>query len=190
MKKRLDIFITFFIIGLTTFGGGYGMLAVMERKLVSKKNWLSAEEMLELLAISEASPGPFAINAATFIGYKRAKFFGSLLATLGVVLPSLIISVVIAVLIKTLGDNIYFNSILKGISAGVSVIIFLAFIKLGRKSEYNILNAIIFVIAAALVFFSVLPIYIIIIIAAVAGMILGVIRERREKKHEYHPTDD
>ncbi|NLN50407.1 MAG: chromate transporter [Acholeplasmataceae bacterium] len=183
MKEKWNIFSTFFIIGLTTFGGGYGMLAVMQHKLVSKKNWLEAEEMLELLAISEASPGPFAINAAIFIGYKRAKFWGSFFATLGVVLPSLLISILIAILMRTAGENVIFQSALKGISSGVSVIILLAFLSLGRKSEFSIYNLIIFLISTALVFFNVISIIYIIILGAAFGIIVGFVKQLKERKN-------
>ncbi len=187
MKKHFDIFITFFIIGLTTFGGGYGMLAVMQHKLVNKKGWLKTEEMLELLAISEASPGPFAINAATFIGYKRAKFWGAFFATIGVVLPALIVSIFIAFLLKTSGDNKFFQAALKGISAGVSVVILLAFFKLGKKAEFNIINIIIIIVSALLVFFSIIPIFYLIFLGALIGIIIGFIKGRKEKK-ENHGT--
>lgn len=181
MKKKLDIFWTFFIIGLTTFGGGYGMLAVMRDKLVNKKKWLSDEEMLELLGISEASPGPFAVNAATFIGFKRAKVMGAFLATLGVILPALIISVLIAIFLKATSGNVYLNGVLKGISAGVSVIILLAFLGIRRKVEYSILNLIVFLIAAALVFFNLVPVYVIIIFGAITGIIIGIAKETRKE---------
>ena len=77
LKEYFEVFITFFKIGLFTFGGGYVMLGIIERDLTEKKKWISKEEMLNLLAIAESTPGPFAINAATFIGYKRAKVLGS-----------------------------------------------------------------------------------------------------------------
>ena len=75
--SKWDIFKTFFIIGLTTFGGGYAMLGVMRHKLVEHKKWLTEDEIIELLAVSESTPGPFAVNAATFIGYRKGKFLGS-----------------------------------------------------------------------------------------------------------------
>lgn len=189
MKKRLDIFTTFFMIGLTTFGGGYAMLGVMRHKLVEDKKWLIIDEMVELLAISEASPGPFAINAATFIGYKRDKVMGSLLATLGVILPSLIISVLVAVLLKTTGDNKVLNGALKGISAGVASIILIAFLSLSRKQKFTILNTIIFLVATALVFLNVVSIIYIILIGALFGIVKGFIIDRKENNNGGNISD-
>ena len=96
MKKYLEIFWTFFKIGLFTFGGGYVMINIMSHTIVNKKGWLTEDKMFDLLVISESTPGPFAINGATYIGYKHAKFWGSFFATLGVILPSFIIILLIA----------------------------------------------------------------------------------------------
>ena len=87
----LELFLTFFMIGAFTFGGGYAMLALLQGELVDRYAWLSREEFLDMTAIAESTPGPIAINAATYVGYRRAGFLGALLATLGVVLPSFLI---------------------------------------------------------------------------------------------------
>lgn len=94
MKNKnslLEMFLTFFKIGLFTFGGGYAMLALIENDIVEKKKWIEKEEFLDMVAIAESTPGPIAINSATYIGYKRAGVIGSAVSTLGVVLPSFII---------------------------------------------------------------------------------------------------
>ena len=98
MKKAkilLEMFLTLFKIGLFTFGGGYAMLALLESEMVEKKKWLEKEEFLDMVAIAESTPGPIAINCATYVGYKRAGVIGSAAATLGVVLPSFIIIFII-----------------------------------------------------------------------------------------------
>ena len=95
MKELWELFFTFFKLGLFTFGGGYAMIPQIKDIVIEKKKWLTEEEMLEILAISESTPGPIAINTATFIGYRQKKVLGSILATLGVVLPSLIIIYII-----------------------------------------------------------------------------------------------
>lgn len=179
MKKLLEIFYTFFKIGLLTFGGGYVMIGVMHRDVVEKKGWLDDEEMLNLLAISESTPGPFAINAATFIGYKRAKFWGSFFATLGVILPSLIIIILISLFLEAFSTNQLIQNALKGISAGVGVLILLAFFRIGRKTPITLLNIIIFLIAATLAFFNIISIIYVIIVGAIFGIIYGLIRDRR-----------
>ena len=103
MKKKtnfFEMFLSFFKIGLFTFGGGYAMLALIESELVEKKKWISKEEFLDMVAIAESTPGPIAINSATYIGYKRAGVLGSALSTLGVVLPSFIIIFVISLFLE------------------------------------------------------------------------------------------
>ena len=93
MKKRiyLDLFWTMLRIGLFTFGGGYAMLGLLENEFVRKRKWTDHEEFLDMVALSESTPGPIAINAATYLGYKTAGFWGALLATVGVVIPSFVI---------------------------------------------------------------------------------------------------
>lgn len=103
MKKKtnfFEMFLSFFKIGLFTFGGGYAMLALIESELVEKKKWISKEEFLDMVAIAESTPGPIAINSATYIGYKRAGVLGSALSTLGVVLPSFIIIFIISLFLE------------------------------------------------------------------------------------------
>ena len=91
IKLCLKLFLTMFKIGLFTFGGGYAMIAVFENEFVSNKKWIEQEEFTDLIAIAESTPGPIAINSSTYIGYKVAGILGSVFATLGMVLPSLLI---------------------------------------------------------------------------------------------------
>ena len=96
MKLLWDLYATWFKMGLFTFGGGMAMLPIIEREVVQKHKWATEEEILDMVAIAESTPGVIAVNSATYIGYKVCGFFGSLFATLGVVLPSFIIILVIA----------------------------------------------------------------------------------------------
>ena len=91
MNIYLDLFLTFAKVGVMTFGGGYAMIALLENEFVSKKNWIQRDEFLDMVAIAESTPGPIAINAATYIGYKMYGFWGSLAATVGVCIPSFLI---------------------------------------------------------------------------------------------------
>jgi chromate transporter len=190
--SKWDIFKTFFIIGLTTFGGGYAMLGVMRHKLVEHKKWLTEDEIIELLAVSESTPGPFAVNAATFIGYRKGKFLGSFLAVLGVILPSLTISVIIGVLLTQYGEIKLLNAALKGIAAGVSAIILMAFLNLSSKHKFSVVDILIFIISVALVFFHVLSVIYIILIGAAIGIIAGLIKTKmsKDKEEEEESEDD
>ncbi|MGI6359457.1 MAG: chromate transporter [Acholeplasmatales bacterium] len=180
MKKYLEIFWTFFKIGLFTFGGGYVMINIMSHTIVNKKQWLTEDEMFDLLVISESTPGPFAINGATYIGYKRAKFWGSFFATLGVVLPSFIIILLINFFLEAFKENLIIQNALKGISAGVSVLILLAFMKMSKKIQVNIVNVILFVVALAVAFFNFFSIIYVLIAGALFGLIYGTVRSRRD----------
>ena len=154
VKLYLDLFWTFFKIGLFTFGGGYVMLGIIEKEVTEKKQWITKEDMFNLLAIAESTPGPFAINAATFIGYKRGKVLGSFVATLGVVLPSFIIIVTISIFLNQFESNKYIQGFLRGIQAGVGVLIFQAAYRLSKPIEKNYLNIIIFFVALIVAFLT------------------------------------
>ena len=91
MKKYFNLFLTMLKIGLFTFGGGYAMIALLENEFISKKNWIEKDEFLDMVAIAESTPGPIAINAATYIGYKLLGVLGSLTATVAICIPSFVI---------------------------------------------------------------------------------------------------
>lgn len=95
MATVLDLFVTFFKIGLFSFGGGYAMIPLIQKEIVTLHRWLTLSEFIDVIAISQVTPGPIAINAATFVGYKVAGFWGSLGATTGVVLPSVLVILVL-----------------------------------------------------------------------------------------------
>lgn len=166
----LDIFITFFKIGLFTFGGGYAMIHVMQKEVVENKKWIDKETMLDLIVVSQSTPGPFAINGATFIGYKKGKFLGALLATLGVVLPSFVIILLISMFLQAFSENMYVANILKGISAGISVLIFHAWFRLSKQIGVNVINILLMLIGifVSLIFpqFSVIYLFLIVAVAS------------------------
>ena len=141
-KKIIRLFFEFFKIGLFTFGGGYAMIAVMERELVEKKQLITHEEFLDIIAIAESSPGPLAINSATFIGYKTCKFLGSLFATLGVVLPSFIIIFAISLFFERFIALEYVGYAFRGIQASVAFLILSAGIKMLKHLKHTVFNAI------------------------------------------------
>ena len=118
----LKLFLTFLKIGAVSFGGGYGMISLMREDCL-KNAWLSEEELLNFIAVAESTPGPIAINAATYIGVEVAGFWGAICATLGVVTPSFIIILLIASLIKNFTSNKYFKSFIKGVKPVVAGLI-------------------------------------------------------------------
>lgn len=142
LKRILRLFLVFFKIGLFTFGGGYAMIAVMEREFVEKKGWINHEEFLDILGIAESSPGPLAVNSATFIGYKYGKFFGALFATLGVVLPSFIIIFAISFFFEQFLALEYVGYAFRGIQACVAFLILSAGVKMLKHLKRNAFNVI------------------------------------------------
>jgi len=121
--KYLMLFLTFFKIGLFTIGGGYAMIPMIEDEVIGQ-GWISQDDFSNFLAISESTPGPFAINMATFIGYIRGNFLGAFLATLGIVLPSFIIIIIVAKIISKFLNNKYVNYAMKGVRPVVCGLIF------------------------------------------------------------------
>lgn len=140
------LFITMFKIGLFTFGGGYAMIAIMEREIIEKKKWIEKEDFIDLIGISESTPGPLAVNSATYIGYKIRGFWGAFFSTLGAVLPSFIIIFVISLFFEKFMNLTYVNYAFKGIQACVAFIIVSAGIKMLKNVEKNPLNVILFVL--------------------------------------------
>jgi len=142
-------------IGLFTFGGGYAMIALLEHEFVEKKQWLDKDEFLDMVAIAESTPGPIAINAATYIGYKTLGFWGSVVATLGVCIPSFTIIFLISLFFDAFLKLKLVTYAFRGIQVCVVYLIFsagLRMLKSLKKSAFNI--AIICTVAAVMIAFS------------------------------------
>lgn len=150
LKNLFSLFLIMFKIGLFTFGGGYAMIAIIERELVEKKNLLSHEEFIDIIAIAESTPGPIAVNSATFIGHKQNGILGSLFATLGVVLPSFIIIYAISLFFEQFMALEYVDYAFRGIQVCVAFLVISAGIKMLKKlkkSAFNVIMVIIFTLA-------------------------------------------
>jgi chromate transporter len=157
MKKSdlFNVFLTMMKIGLFTFGGGYAMLALLEHEFVEKKKWLTRDEFLDMAAIAESTPGPIAINAATYIGYKRCGFLGSLLATVAVCIPSFIIIYAISLCLDTFLTFKPVYAAFRGIQVCVVYLIFSAGLKMLKKMKKTPKNIItVAAVSAAMVLFS------------------------------------
>ena len=123
MNILLDLFLTFARIGLFTFGGGYAMIALIENNCVERKKWITHDEMMNVTVIAESTPGPIAINAATYVGYAQAGFAGAVIATLGIVLPSFLIIFAISSLLDHFLEITMIASAFKGIKIAVGILI-------------------------------------------------------------------
>jgi chromate transporter len=180
MKMNIywDSFKTFFKIGIFTLGGGYAMIPLIEEEVVNKKQWVSKDEMLDLIAIAQSCPGVFAINIATFIGYKLKKERGAIATTIGTALPSFLIILAIAIFFSQFKDNPYVAAIFRGIRPAVVALIAVPTFNLGRRAKLNRYTIWIPIVCALAIWaLGVSPIYII-LIAGVAGYLYGKIVAR------------
>ena len=133
MGIRWDLFLTFAKIGLFTFGGGYAMISVIENTCVEEKEWISHDEMMNVTVIAESTPGPFAINCATFVGYRQAGWTGALIATLGIVLPSFLVILLIARFLDNFLEITVIAHAFQGIKLAVGILILDAAATMIRK---------------------------------------------------------
>lgn len=179
-KKLLSLFLTFAKIGGFTFGGGYAMIPLIQQEAVNKHGWVSDDDIMDIIAIAESTPGPVAINSATFVGYKVAGVLGSAAATLGVVMPSFLVIYLISGILREFQDIAVIKYAFFGIRAGVIALICKALINMYKKAPkgliYYILMGAAFVLAA---FVDINAVYII-IGAAVVGIISAIVAERRK----------
>ena len=129
----LTLFLTFFRIGAFTFGGGYAMIAVIENICVSQKKWITHEDLMNVTVIAESTPGPVAINCATFVGYKQKGIWGAVTATLGVVLPSFIIIWLISMFLDRFLEIAWVASAFKGIRIAVGILIIDVGVRMAKK---------------------------------------------------------
>ena len=189
MKKLIELFLNFSKIGLFTFGGGYAMLPLIERICVSKKGWLSDEDMANLPALAESSPGPIAINCATYVGYKQKGIPGALAATLGMTAPSFLIIFIISVFLDRFIENKWVAGAFYGIKIAVGILITDAAIRLFSKLPKSALNITVAVVsfltmAAVNIFAVKITSIALMLISAAAGFIIYLIGKKRkgEKK--------
>lgn len=158
-KELLLLFLTMLKIGLFTFGGGYAMIALLENEFVSKKKWIEKDEFLDMVAISESTPGPIAINSATYIGYKLHGFIGSLCATVAVCIPSFVIIYVISLFFDAFLSLTLVEYAFRGIQVCVIWLIFSAGLKMLKQMKKTAMNIVILcVVISCMVLFSVFSI--------------------------------
>ena len=179
-KMILTLFLTMLKIGAFTFGGGYAMIALLENEFVTKRKWMEKEEFLNMVAIAESTPGPIAINSATYIGFKQAGVLGSVAATLGVVLPSFIIIYVISLFLDTFLTFELVGYAFRGIQAGVVYLILSAGLKMLKGLKKKPMSVtILCTVLVLMVVFSLLSvnfsaIFFILISAAVGLLVWGI----------------
>lgn len=181
-KQALMLFLSFFKIGAFTFGGGYAMIPLIEKEASDKRKWVSSEDILDIIAVAESTPGPIAINAATFIGYRTGGFIGALAATLGVVLPSLCIILAIATVLNNFHNIAVVQHAFWGIRIGVLALVIKAFLTVQKQCPKNLFSYCIAVAAFIAVVFLNINVFAVIICSAAAGFILSLIMAKGDRK--------
>lgn len=177
MKEYLELIVTFFKIGIMTFGGGYAMLPIIQREVVEKKQWATEEEILNYYAIGQCTPGVIAVNTATFIGSRRKGVPGGFLATFGLVLPGLFIITIIASLLTNFAEIAMVQHALAGIRVAVVVLVGYSVKKMVKSGVKDAFGWCVFVLAFLVsAVFSLSPVFVVFGSAA-AGIIAGRLRK-------------
>ncbi|NLC93126.1 MAG: chromate transporter [Treponema sp.] len=182
IKECLDLFFVFSKIGLFTFGGGLAMMPMMQRELITKKKWITEEELLDYYAIGQSTPGIVAVNVSTFVGYKQLGSFGGVIATLGMITPSLIVIMVLATFINSISDIPLAQKALKGINVAVAALLTTVIINFAKKTIKNWWNFLLMIAAFILVFFFKIPSFILILFAILLGVVNTFIALKKNKK--------
>ena len=188
MRKYLNLFLAMFKIGLFTFGGGYAMIALLENEFVSKKEWIEKDEFLDMVAIAESTPGPIAINAATYIGYKMLGFLGSLTATVAVCIPSFVIIYAISLFFDAFLSFTLVAYAFRGIQVCVIWLILSAGLKMLKQMRRTVFNILVLsTVILCMVAFSVFSVsfstIFYILISGGIGLfmyLIGLLRKRKE----------
>ena len=170
----IDLFTSFFRIGLFTFGGGYAMLPMLERECVENHSWATRDELLDYFAIAQCTPGVIAVNTATFVGQKQAGILGGIAATLGIVFPSLVIITALAGVINSFSHLAWVQHAFAGIRVCVCVLIFNAVVKLWKKSVVDKKTLALYAVILLASLLTDLSPVIFVLFAAVSGIVLQV----------------
>lgn len=176
MKELLELLLVFLKLGLFTFGGGYAMIPQIKEIVIEKKHWLTEDELLEVIAISESTPGPVAINLATYIGFKKRKFLGALFSTIGVIIPSFIVILIISLFFDKFIRNKYVSYAFVGIKCAVAILIISAALDMLKKVEKNVFNiCLIIIVSITLILLEIFQIKFSSIFLILIGGMLGII---------------
>lgn len=181
-KTLWSLFCTFFKIGGFTFGGGYAMIPLIQKEAVENKQWVTDDDILEIIAIAESTPGPIAINSATFVGYRTCGVLGAACATLGVVLPSFVLILLISFVLEQFQAIKAVQYAFNGIRAGVLALLFKALWGMYKKSPKGWAAYVIMGAAFVLTAFVKINVLIVIVFCAVFGLVTALMAERRAKE--------
>ncbi|MEE8792700.1 MAG: chromate transporter [Erysipelotrichaceae bacterium] len=182
MNRTAELYTSWFRIGMFTFGGGYAMLPMIQKEVIDNHHWATEEEIMDYYAVGQCTPGVIAVNTATFVGYKTAGIWGGIIATLGVVSPSLIIISLISALIRNFSSYPVVQHALNGIEVAVCVLMFTSIEKLVKSGVKGVSGWLLFLGAFVLSYFTSVSTVLLVVIAGAIGYVLYTIEHRKEKK--------
>ena len=181
-KRLWQLFATFFKIGGFTFGGGYAMIPLIQRETVENHKWITDDDILEIIAIAESTPGPIAINSATFVGYRTAGVLGAMCATIGVVLPSFVIILAISFVLRQFQEIKAVQYAFNGIRAGVLALLFKALWTMYKKAPKGWVSYVVMAAAFVLTAFVKINLIFVILGCAVFGLVTSLLMKKEAEK--------
>ncbi|MCI7436298.1 MAG: chromate transporter [Spirochaetia bacterium] len=190
MNIFLELLISFVKIGFLTIGGGYVMLPMMQSELIDKKHWITEEELLDYYAVGQSTPGIIAVNVATFVGYKKAGVTGGIVATLGIISPSLIIITALAGVIQSIDQYPNVQKAMSGINVAVCALITDATLNFIKKGVKNFVTLLVLLASFLLIYYVKVPSYLIVLGAAFLGTITYFVKNKMKKSVEAEAEDD
>lgn len=190
LKQFLELYYVFAKIGTFTIGGGLAMMPMIQKELIEKRHWITDDELLDYYAVGQSTPGIVAVNISTFVGYKQLGILGGIIATFGMVTPSLVIIMLLAKFINSIDDYPIVQKALKGINVAVTALLTSVVINFSKKTIKNIFNAICMMISFVVVFFLKIQSFYIILAALLIGTIITAIKLKKENKNSEKKSEN
>lgn len=179
-----QLFMSWFKISITTFGGGYSMLPMIEREIVEKRKWVTNEDIIECYSIGQITPGIISVNAATLVGYRVGGFFGAVAATIGIIAPAImLVSILASIILQFYNDPIVVHA-LAGIQIGVCVLLVGTVYKMATASIRDLFSFIVFVVVLVIMIFTNISVVYIVSVAVLFGLIITVVKSKIGNGHE------
>ena len=184
LKRFLDLYFTFVKIGTFTIGGGLAMMPMMQKELIDKKHWMTEEDLIDYYAVGQSTPGMIAVNVSTFVGYNQLGILGGIVATLGMVSPSIIIITILAGLINSIDEYPMVQKALRGINVAVAALFTSVIVKFAKKTIKKPLHVLLMLISFTLVYFFKVQSFWIILAAILCGVVITSVNIRKAAKEK------
>lgn len=190
IKQLLNLYLVFAKVGTFTIGGGLAMMPMLQKELIDKRHWITEDELLDYYAVGQSTPGIVAVNVSTFVGYKQLGILGGVIATLGMVTPSLVIIMILAKFINSISDYPYVQKALNGVNVAVAALLTSVVVNFCKKTIKKPINVVFMLAAFVIVFFLKVQSFYVIIAALVTGVIITALKLKKEKKNDLQKESD